>query len=362
MSTKHILAIAIVIIGLAAAAWFVLNRGSKTETLNLLCWSGYEEPNFVAEFEAKYNVKVNAKTFFSGDGMLALLSESPNTYDVVVVDEDYLQKLFEAGLVAELNASDYDFSEYWEPFKDLSSVTRNDELYGVPVEYGTSVLAYNTNELTLDDVSSYDILWDPKTKGKVGIWDWYLPTMGIVSLSLGHEDPYDITDAQLEEIRRRLLELRPQVAAFHVSPTEIMNGLTIGETWIVPGAGEWLASILAQEGHPIDWHVPDEGGLIWINTLVIPKDAPHPEIAIAYIQWIQSPEGQAGLSQKQAYNANVMNQRAYNLLSAEQRDILRVSSLSDVETMLSKITDRKLPVQQAEEVWQAIWDEFKSGR
>src|SRR4051812_29493007 len=83
------------------------NNSSK-RTLNLLCWAGYEEPQFVGVFEKKYNVKVNYKTFFGGDGMLALLNQSPGQYDVIVVDKDYLGKLYDTKRLRELNPSDFD--------------------------------------------------------------------------------------------------------------------------------------------------------------------------------------------------------------------------------------------------------------
>ena len=353
--------VGLVVVVLATVAWiYVKPRPSNQRVLNLLCWSGYEDPMFIKAFEDQYKIKVNAKTFFGGDGMMALLTQSPGTYDVVVVDKDYLQKLYEARLLTELRESDYDFSNYWPVFQDASFARRDGRLYGVPVEFGTSVIAYNSTKLTNADVGSYDVLWNDKVRGKVGIWDWYLPTMGVVSLSLGNSKPFDITDQQLKAVRERLFELRPQVAAFHTTPTEIISGLATEDTWIVPGAGEWLASIMAQQGHPINWVIPKEGGLIWIDTLVIPVGAPNPESARTYIQWMQTPEAQVFLSQKSSFNANVMNRAAYDLLTPEQRKILRVESATDVDEMLSNVTDRTLPVQQTEAVWQGIWEEFKA--
>ncbi len=118
MTPKKIVVAIVALAALALIAWFVfVPREQSGGTLNLLCWSGYEDPDFIQAFEDRHGIQVNAKTFFGGDGMMALLTQSPGTYDVVVVDKDYLQKLFEAGLLTELDPSNYDFSKYWEPFQ-----------------------------------------------------------------------------------------------------------------------------------------------------------------------------------------------------------------------------------------------------
>jgi spermidine/putrescine transport system substrate-binding protein len=334
-------------------------KPAQQRTLNLLCWSGYEEPQFIGVFEKKFNVKVNYKTFFGGDGMLALVNQSPKEYDVVVVDKDYLSKLYAAGRLKELTPSDYDFSDYFQPFKNTYGWV-DGKLYGVPVEFGTAALVYNTSKLTAEDVKSYKILLDPKVKGRVSIWDWYLPNMGNISQSLGNSRPLDLNAEQFAALQKRLAELRPQVAAFHAAPTEYLSALASEQTWIMPGAGEPVASILRQQGKPIDWTVPDEGGLIWVDTLVLLNDAPNAETAKLYIQWMMTPEAQALLSQKQAFHSNVPNRKAYDRLTPAQRSILKIHNEADAITLVSKLKDRALPVNPPEKAWQDAWEEFKT--
>jgi len=253
--SRRAIVILVVVVVLAAIggglAYYFTRPGERV--LNVLAWVGYDEPDMVKPFEGKYNVKLNVKTFVGGDQMFALLTESRNTYDVVVVDPEYIAKLHAVGRLSPLKESDYDFTNYFEPFENYPGTKIDGKLYAVVVRFGANALVYNSKYLTEEDVKSYDILWDPKIEGKVGIWGWYLPTMGTVSKAMGHEKPYELTEEQFEALKQRMMELRPQVAAIHDTPPEVLSALANEETWIVPAAGESWAAALRLQGKPISW-------------------------------------------------------------------------------------------------------------
>jgi spermidine/putrescine transport system substrate-binding protein len=315
----------------------------------------------LAPFEKTFNVKVNYKTFVGGDQMFALLTQSKGQYDAVVVDPEYVEKLHAAGRLSELTQSDYKFDDYFQPFQRFPLCWINDKLYAILVRFGSNGLVYNTNHVTAEEAKSYKILWDQKVKDRVGIWDWYLPSMGVLSCSMGNKEPYAITDAQFGALKQRMMELRPQVKAIHPKPPEMIAALANEETWIVPGIGEWIAAILKQQGKPIGWTVPDEGGVMWVETLVIPNDAPHPDAAKQYIQWMQTPEAQALLTQRDAYQSNVPNKKAYDILTSPQKDTLKVHNEQEALELINKLSVRRLPVNQTEKQWQDTWQQFKSG-
>jgi spermidine/putrescine transport system substrate-binding protein len=328
--------------------------------LNLLVWAGYEERGMLEPFEEEFGVKVNYKTFVGADEMFALFTQSRGLYDVVVVDPEYIAKLHAAGRLAALDPVDYDFSDYFEPFKRFPLCWIDDRLYAVLVRWGANGLVYNTKYISPEEVRSYDILWDPKLKSRVGIWDWYLPSMGVLSRSLGNDRPYEISDARFAALRERLMSLRPQVAAIHPQPSEMLGALANEQTWIVPAGGEWVASLLKQQGKPIDWSVPDKGGVMWIETLVIANDAPHPDLAKQYIRWMQTARAQALLTQREAYGSNVPSKVAYDLLTTQQKDILKVHGQEEALALIRRLSVRQLPTNQREDVWQGAWQDFKS--
>ncbi|MCK5232943.1 MAG: spermidine/putrescine ABC transporter substrate-binding protein [Desulfobulbaceae bacterium] len=338
------------------AGWFA----TKQQELNVLAWTGYDEPELVKPFEKKYGVKVNFKTFVGGDAMFSLLTQSKSVYDVVVVDPEYIQKLHALDQLRPLDPATFDMSDYFKPFQKFPLSWIDDKLYSIVVEYGANALVYNTKHITAAEANSFSILFDPKLKGRIGVWDWYLPIMGVVSRGLGHKTPFDLTEEQFEAVKHRLMELRPQIRAIHGTFPELMTSLANEDTWIVPGGAGWVSSALQQQGKPYDWTVPEEGGVMWVDSLVIPTDAPHPELAKLYLQWMMSSEAQAALSQKKAFHANVPNQKAYALMPDDHKKRLKWVTPKEVEAVFSKLAVRTLPVQQSEKMWQDGWEAFKA--
>lgn len=335
--------------------------GKKRPEVNLLIWSGYEQAELIEPFEKKYGVKVNFKTYFGGDEMFALFTQSKGVYDAVIVDPEYVPKLQALGRLRALDPAEFDMSSYLEFFKKFPLSWIDGKLYAPMVEFGALGLVYNTKYITADEANSYSILFDPKAKGRVGIWDWYLPIMGIVSRSLGNPKPYDLNETEFDALKRRMAQLRPQIRAIHGSFPEVMTSLANEDTWLVPTA-EWAGLALKRQGKPYEWTIPKEGGVMWADTVTVPTDAPHPELGKLYVKWMMSPEAQAALSQKQAYSSYVPNTKAYDLMTAEHKKLLKWTTAPEIEAMIAKLAIRTLPVQQTEKVWQDAWEAFKLGR
>lgn len=340
------------------SVWQFLGQGKQE--LNLLCWTGYEELQLIEPFEKRYGVKVRYKTFVGGDAMYALLTQTRGQYDVVVVDPEYIRKLFEAGRLSVLDPSGFDLSAYILSFRRFPPAWIEGKMYAIPVEFGANALVYNTQQISAQEAQSYDVVFSEKMKGRVGVWDWYLPIMGVLSKSLGNSRPYDISAAQFDQLKQRLMQLRPQMALIAASFPELMSALASGDALVVPGGAGWMASILQEQNKPYDWSVPKEGGIMWVDSLVIPTDAPHPNVAKLYLQWMTTPEAQALLAQKKAFNANVPNAAAYSLMPEKLKQRLKTQNGEEAEALAQKLAVRTLPVQQSERDWLNAWEQFKA--
>ncbi len=340
-------------------------KKEPVQELRILAWVGYDEDSIVKPFEAESNIKLKVETFIGGDKMFAKLTQNPNAYDVVVIDPEYISKLHNADLLSELNPSDYDFSDYIEPLKDFPLTTIDGKLYSVLIRFGVNAIVYNTEKITKEEASSYNILWDPKVKGRVGIWDWYLPNMGVLSLAknLNRSNPYELTDEQLKALANSMDKLKPQVKAVMGSFSDVNAAFTRGDIWIAPGLGEHTASILAEQGNPIDWVVPKEGGVMWIETLGITKSAKNKEAALKYIKYMQRPDVQAKLTWRDAYRSNIPSVKGIEMLSKDKQDFLKVHNQEEATNLVNSINVRLLPTNQAnqsrEKEWQDIWQKFK---
>ena len=351
----------IILIVLLLGLFLVINKNnpSKEKELNIVAWIGYDEEDFLKPFEDKYNVKVNVKTAVGDANIVSLLEQSPEIYDLIIVGPETVPKLHAKGLLEPIDKEKY--PSFIEPFNDFPFITIDGKTYAIPIRWGSNGLLYNPKYLTEEEVSSYSILWDEKVKGKVGIWDYYLPTMGVLSKYLGNEQAHNISDEKLKELESTLNSLRPQVKAVLASGADVHTALANEEVWIVPGGGEWNVAILKEQGHDIAWTVPKEGGLMWAESISIVKNAKHKDLADKFIEYITSPKGQALVAWRKAYIGVPVNKDSFELLSKEQQDIIQAHNYIEAEELAKRVTVRSLPVQQEEQKWLDIWQSFKAG-
>jgi spermidine/putrescine transport system substrate-binding protein len=336
---------------------------SKQITLRILAWVGYDESEFVEPLEKELGVKIEVKTYVGGDQMYSLFTAAPpGTYDLVVVDAEYGERMYKEGLLRKIDRRLWTAPDLFEPFSQGEPVRVGEDVYGVVVRWGALGLVYNTKHITAEQAQSYKVLWSPQVRGRVVIFDWYLPNMGVISRFLGHPKPYDLDKAQLQELKQALLRLRPQVRAFHVGTGDVINDLRRGEAWVCPGIGEWAAAVLMEEGKPIDWSIPKEGGVMWIEAFAIPTSAKNVAEAERFLEVVRRPEHLARLAWRKAYHSQTVRRSAYKLMTSEQRRILKAQNLDEIQALIKLLSIRKLPgPRTTEKEWMRVWAEFKAG-
>jgi spermidine/putrescine transport system substrate-binding protein len=338
----------------------------KGQTLNVLTWPGHGEPYMVALFEERYGVRIRVKEYVGGDQLLAIVNSTPaGTYDVILADAEVVEQLVAAQQIERLNAADYPISDFWPEFRKFPLHWYNDQLYAVMLRFGYLGIAYNSKQLSAEDVSSYKILWEPKVTRKVGWFDWYLPSMGCLSLYDGNKAPYDISNENFDKLKKTLFSLKPQTSGF-LQMAELFSSFAGAQIWAVAGIGDWVALLLEDQGHPIKATVPKEGGLQWTESLSIAKGARNPELAKAYIQYATSPEGQVRTATLASYAAAIPNMEGWKLMVKEKpawADRLRLRlDQQNVMDQFRKgnISIRRLPKQQPIAAWNEAWTEFKN--
>jgi len=359
--------------GSAAAAAAIAATGvtkrvvwSQENTLNYLCWPGHGAEEVVGEFEAANNVKIVPKEYVGGEAMLALINQSdPGTYDVVLSDREYITMLRAGGLIDEMNPNDYAFDDFWPEFREMPGHWLDGKLYSVILDFGYLGVVHNTDKISVKEASSYKILWDPKLTGKVGLFDWYLPTMGNLSQYNGNKAPFDIDDAAFSKLRDTVFSLKPQVSAFY-GMADVFPSLTSGDALAFPGIGDWITILLSADGVPVTTTIPDEGGLQWTESLSLSKGGKKQDMAKKFIQYMTSPEGQVKVALKSSYMGSIPNKKGWKLMNetnAHGADLLRhrfdQRNVMD-EYADGKIALRALPEQQSIDDWSEVWNEFKN--
>ncbi|WP_181702522.1 extracellular solute-binding protein [Chthonobacter albigriseus] len=357
--------------GAAAGALAATSRWSpaladEPGVLNYLSWPGNADPYLVEAFEKENNCKIRIKEYVGGDQMLAVINQSPpGSFDVVLADAEYMHLLHEADFIEELDPADYPLQDYWPEFQKFPLHWFDDKLYGVMTDFGYLGLSYNTSIYKPEELSSYAAMWAEKAKGKVGFFDWYLPSMGCVSLSNGNRPPFDIDGDKFEALKEKLFSLKPQASGFYTI-ADIFSSLTNGQAHLIPGIGEWITLGLRQSGVPVDTIIPEEGGLQWTESLSIVKGTPKKDLARKFIQYTASPQGQVLQATKVDNKKSIPSIAGWKLLNEtmpKEAEILRLRldapNVMD-EYKAKKIQFRQLPSQQSIEEWNDVWSEFKS--
>jgi spermidine/putrescine transport system substrate-binding protein len=350
---------------LASSAW-TSAEAQNPKVLNYLSWPGNADPYLVEAFEKANGVKIRIKEYVGGDQMLAVINQSPpGSFDVVLADAEYMHLLHKADFVEALDPADYPMKDFWPEFQKFPLHWFDGKMYGVMTDFGYLGLSYNSKTFTAKELDSYDAMWTPKAKGKVGFFDWYLPSMGSISLSEGNRPPFDIDKARFEAVKKKLFSLKPQASGFYTI-ADIFSSMTNGRAQLVPGIGEWITLGLRQNGVPVDTVIPKEGGLQWTESLSIVKGTPKRDLARKFIQYTTSPEGQVRMATKSDNKKSIPSMAGWKLLNQtmpKEAELLRMTltgpNVMD-EYKAKKIQFRQLPSKQAIDDWNEVWTQFKT--
>jgi spermidine/putrescine transport system substrate-binding protein len=350
---------------LASSAWTTADA-QDPKVLNYLSWPGNADPYLIEAFEKANGVKVRIKEYVGGDQMLAVINQSPpGSFDVVLADAEYMHLLHKADFIEALDPADYPIKDFWPEFQKFPLHWFDGKLYGVMTDFGYLGLSYNSKTFTPQELESYNAMWTPKAKGKVGLFDWYLPSMGAISLSEGNRPPFDLDKARFEAVKKKLFSLKPQASGFYTI-ADIFSSMTNGRAQLVPGIGEWITLGLRQNGVPVDTVIPQEGGLQWTESLSIVKGSPKRDLARKFIQYTTSPEGQVRMATKADNKKSIPSVAGWKLLnqtSPKEAEILRMTlkgpNVMD-EYKAKKIQFRQLPSRQSIDDWNEVWSQFKA--
>lgn len=351
----------------ALAAPQILRAQDSDKVLNLLCWPGHNDPAVVGAFEEATGIKIVAKEYVGGDNMVALVNQSPvGTYDVILSDAEFVIQLRDGGFIDPMTPEDYPLEDFFPEFQKFPGHWIEDDLYSMIIRYGFLGLSYRTDVLTAEEVDSYQILLDPKVTGKVGYFDWYLPSMGCLSCGAGNVGhPYDINGDEFAALLTMMDQVKAQTSGFY-SMADTFSSLTNGDASVIPGVGDWITQLLAADGVPVASWVPKEGGVQWTESLCIATGSTKQDMAKQFIQYMTSPEGQARSAVMPAYNASIPSRAGWEYLNANMPDAAKRLRMTFEDNNVmddyaeGKINIRKTPVQQEIEDWTDVWTDFKA--
>lgn len=301
-----------------------LSSGVATaqEELNALVWCDHADPALIEPFEAKHNVKVNLREYEGTGAGLALLEQSrPGDWDVMVVDGIDVSRVAEAGLLARLDADQLPVGDIFPEVVMADNNIVDGVTYAVTEKFGYNTISYNSSKVDPADMEDLATVWSEKYDGRISIYDYYLPVMGLAAIADGIQTDQISTD-NLSGIGKVLATMGSRAASV-AGVVAAQTALATGEVDIVVGGGEWLTAGLVAEQPELTWTIPKQGAVRWTQSIAIVEGTKKPDLSLEFIKYIMSPEGQARLATSACYWGMPANAKAGDALTDTQKETLR---------------------------------------
>jgi putrescine transport system substrate-binding protein len=340
---------------------------TEEKVLNIYNWPDYITQDMVANFEKESGIKVNYQTFENNEALQAKLIAGNSGYDLVVPGAVFAKSQIEAGLLRPLDKSQIPNLSNLDPaiMAKLDKVDPGNN-HLVPWAWSFTTVGINKTKVakalgnTPMPENAWDLVFNPTYTSKLkscGIAYLDSPTE-IMPPALHYigKDAYSADAADHKAAGEMLSKVRKDIRLFS---STMIDDLAGGKACVALGwAGDInIASARAQEnksGQEIEALLPKTGGLLFFDNLAIPKDAKHPNNAMAFINYFLKPEVSASLTNELSYPtankasvAQVTPEVAKNKAVFLDADALKVavspSSLSNAtrESMTSVYTSFK---------------------
>ncbi|KQB96026.1 spermidine/putrescine ABC transporter substrate-binding protein [Loktanella sp. 1ANDIMAR09] len=306
---------------LLAAAVLAAQAGWAQE-VRVYNWSDYIDEELLTKFEEETGFELIYDVFDSNEVLETKLLAGGSGYDVVVPTGTFLQRQIAAGAFQPLDKSQLsNIGNLWDVVSARTNTYDPGGEYSINYMWGTTGLGVNVGEVTArlgEDapINSLSLVFDPANMEKLadcGVHFLDAPTeMVPAALQYLGEDPDAKDDESLAKAEAVLAAVRPYVQKYHSS--EYISALANGDICVAFG---WSGDILqsrdraaeADNGIEIAYNAPVEGALMWFDQMAIPVDAPNPEGAHAFLNFILDAQNMADASNYVYYaNGNLASQ------------------------------------------------------
>ena len=316
-------------------------------------WGEYLDPEAIKMFEAETGIKVIYDEYETNEIMYPKVESGSSKYDVLCPSDYMIQKLLENDLLREINFSNvpnakaHIGAEYFERSKEFDPSGK----YSVPYCWGTVGILYN-KAMVSAPIDSWAVLWDPQYADNIlmqdSVRDAFMVPLKLNGFSLNSMD-----ENELQIAKNALIEQKPLVQAYVVDQVRdkmIGNEAAIGVIF----SGEAIYTQLINPD--LVFVIPKEGSNVWIDSWVITKNAPNPENAEIFIDFMCRPD--IALMNFEFITYSTPNESARAMIADES---IRYSEIAfpNLDDYYGLETYRYLGT-AGDELYNRLWKEVKS--
>lgn len=318
--------------------------------LNIFSWADNFSPQVIADFEKKYNVKVNYDVYASNEELLAKIQAGGAQYDLVQPSDYMVATMIKLNLLEKLDKTKIPnlkniVSSFQTPAFDPGSQ------YSIVYTWGITGIAYNTKYVK-EPPTSWQDLWNPQYKNRLVLLNDSREVLGMALRKNGFSNS-TCNPKELAIAYKDLKKLVPNLLAFD---TDTIKQKFIAEEAWIGTAWSGDAAFILKDNKNIAFAIPKEGTTVWADTLAVPKGAKHKALAELFINYLLDPKVSVKNYEEIGYSNP--NEKAYPLHSATYRNnpIINLS-----KEQLNKGEWLK-DVGNTLELYDRYWTELKTGK
>jgi len=334
----------------ALAIFTITGCGPKKPRLFIYNWENYMPVEVIKEFEKRYGVRVIYDMFDSNEQMYTKLRSGGGRYDIVVPSADYASILISEGMVQEIDRTLIPNIKNIDPVMfELQKRFDPEQKYSVIYAAGMSGVTVNTAHVGEDFDRSWRIYDNDAFRNRMTLLDDMREVMGAALRTLG----YSVNSTSQEEIenaKNLVLEWRRNIVKFDVEA--FGKGFAAGDFWVVQGYAENVFIELNEAARETAvFFLPKEGGPMYMDNMMILKDARNVELAHKFMNFIHEP---------QIY-AKIMDYLETPSINVAARDYMEMETHYTIEDM-AKLGELKEDLGPYLELYDRAWQEIRVGR